>query len=565
MSRLRLNMFVLLCALLVVIAAAAQAIDNFRPGVGTVNYLNATVVKVTTNPTGAMNAQDIQGPVGGDTVSIYVDVLYGTAVTNIDSVVVNLQEQNVTASAGTITLTTFTQLDDSGSGNSLQHERVYTTTWNSLTTTPLMIYNDNYCFIATIGYHMNGVTISPSFVSDIVVIPIKNMVIKSISVITSPISPNTDNYFLVSPGTTSGIPFTISLDDYTTTAQYSYELSIRATETSTVELKNIPGTGNGLSQSMSWDLTDNEGDFFGNIGGYYTFELTVSKTLPSGVIDTQTYRSTTLTCTQDSISFQTDGNGNIVTLDNGNTNAIFQFQLSQPPCRLLIAPYSPAMNVDYFVDLGYISSASSSNYLTGTNSINVWGNFGTPPDARGILTAWDNNASNYRDQLPRRMLCCNSRMPAYTKSAALSFGLVTKGIVPDFFVQWIQSGPPTVLHPENLWAANTGRVSNINSDYYQDYWTNRGPIPDSNHLVNEVLENSHTATHCYNITYFKDPHGHIHEWATSDQLSNPYTWAIRSKSAREAAATAREDCGTVWRCLPAQASGYSVSSAVSIR
>lgn len=295
MSLLTIRMQITIQTVLVlcVLACSVQTFAQALPGIGTVNHLAVDVIKVTTNPTDPKDTADINGPVGGDSVSIYVKVQYGNVITSINSVTVNIHEFGVSTVVGSLSLTTYTQLADSGSGEATLHTRVYTGTWNTLTTTPL-IYNANYCFKATVDYDRNNAHASPAVDSEEVIVPVKNLWVTDID---SQFAP--EPFLLVSPGGTQNI--VVNFEHYKTTADYQVLVTIRETPNPTSIVATLDsGIIHTKSATLSWSPSTDETTGW-PYGGYFCFDVEVKEG-----VDSVKYCSTACTIALDDLT--NDGN-----------------------------------------------------------------------------------------------------------------------------------------------------------------------------------------------------------------------------------------------------------------
>lgn len=415
-------------ALLIMMNAGHAQSTLWHAGIGTASGIAVEVIKVTTTPPVTVdNVEDTNGPVGGAQVSIYVKILYGNNVSGIDAVNVNIYEFGHTTPVTTIALNSLTQLPSTGSGDYLVQESVYTGTWNSLTKNQL-IYNDYYTFQATASYSMTNIGSGINTQSDIVIVPVKNLVISSIAA-NNPASQssNPDEYFVVLPGQRQHVQFNIELDDYSMTRSYSYQLTISRTMDNQTIVKHITLPGTGLSMVMDWDLTDDNNQPAAPNGGYCTYDLSVTADT-----DTVNYRSTVLSITNDDIALATDSNGNVCRDSAGNCTALVKYQLSE-------MPYSGSLKIEFLENLVEKSTLSGMSLQEqGYNSavLNVSIQLDPPPTIRSIYCALDTNAMDYREKQPRRMLCANSGWAGYTHNILLTFGLVGAGHNPGYLTEW---------------------------------------------------------------------------------------------------------------------------------
>lgn len=356
--------FSLLCA------CTAQARQSF-PGFGIANGLDIAIVKVTTNPPSTINDTiDTNGPVGGNSVSIYVRILYDADVSNIGSVTVNIHEANNPTPVTSFVLNTCTPLSPTSSGDNIVYESIYTGTWNTLTSPPYtatnpMIYNDSYCFQATTTYQISG--LSATALSGLVTVPVKNLWITDANPAKA--------FFLLEAGQTQQI--NVDFDHYLSSASYySITYTIYFTwKNSTPIYTETHSTVSEHSDSLTFD----PGKIGCQYGGYFCYDIKITY---NG--DSITYCSPTCSVTQDALT-SPDCN-----------DVSFQYSLSE-------IPLAGSIEIDVFSNLQPQGSATGLSNRSDNILINI------PPDApstRAIISGKDNHTDN-RGKTPQQFLPCN--------------------------------------------------------------------------------------------------------------------------------------------------------------
>ena len=241
-------------------------------------------------------------------------------------------------------------------------------------------------------------------------------------------------------------------------------------------------------------MKDDGGQSVSGVGGYFTYDLTVSKAITGGT-DTQQYRSTHISVEQDEVSLETDSEGNVIRNASSQAHALFKYYLNEQPA-------TDSVTVYYYQDTaqkGVVSSLDEQDrWNPPSTPVDCWVSLGDNLSIRAIICAKDNRASEYRERQPRRMLVKNQGRAVYLHYCALSFNLVGAGNAPGRLREWAKivnpaTNPYTVVadwHVENGWNANSGREDIMNSDDDADEWViSMGPIPESNPGHNTVHEN----------------------------------------------------------------------------
>ena len=555
----------MLCVLLVMssllIGVSVHAASS--PGWGTVNGLDATIVKVTTNTNAGVimpgSNPVIDQVVGGSDVQLEVIVQYGKNV-SISQVQVAINENGVETLLPEIALTqSSTQIADIGTGDSVVHTKIYTGTWETLATyatDPKMVYNDCYNLKAHISYNNNR-----DYVSPVVQVQVKNLAINSIvainNVVEAPNNDSTHDFFTVGQGQSGDenpIQFVIKLHDYAINHSYNFTLTIRNTENCnsvirTISENNVQCTviDQELTHTMNWNIRDDNGNAISSWGGYYTFDLSVCFGN-----DTQSYRSTTLRVSEDKMSVRLDENNECVQ----NIDHDVCFDISY---RLDGSLYGSSLCV-YFYQNGTSTGVfpGNSDSIKGYSDIaplSLWiaPDHGIlPPSGRAIFCAVDTSSANNRNKCGKRMLCKNNPAPAFKRLSKLEFMLTDSqdAVLNEYHTQYDNNKHEFVNNPSDVkvihsWPANTsGKINKVDKmnkytprPYVENgqptttppYWVELGPIPLSNYRTNTVAENDAPKAapycfnsqlyHCYRIVpYAKD-------WMT------PAEYASNTKSA----------------------------------
>ena len=323
---------------------------------------------------------------------------------------------------------------------------------------------------------------------------------------------------LVPSGSTTPVNFQVDLADWDSSATYTITLTIRETKFPTIVIRTIQKTEGGLSHTLSWDLNDDAGLPVAPYGGYFTFDVSVSK--PG---DQTSYRSTFLTCTQDNLILGTDSDGNLLRDTSGKFEAIFQYKLSE-------APAPKTVDVHFYqdlVDAGHEPDISDQSRWPPPVDAGVkhWMAGGESPSARGILSADDARGWSYRDCTNKHMLNWNSTYAGeidcvtftYTlsgKASTLSDNICSNngGDLQEWQTQYMGDGLFLVPWEKTAysWVCNSGGHGLMNSDKNRWCWSPHGPIPVNNGHVITVKE---SIVGCYHITFNQDDLSSYMPWS----------------------------------------------------